>query len=185
MNRFTPLAVALAALTTAPLMAQETPPADTETPAPADKAPAGTAPVDTTTPPTSDDATAAPVDGTTPPASDDTMTPPATTPTTPPADPMAAPARTPDSAAPSAPAAATAPGMTAEQKAAYDAWPANVRSYYDGLTASRQTLFLRIADADKVKLAGLSAAQQESTWVAIEKQDADQRASAAAAPQQN
>lgn len=180
MNRFTPLAVALAALTTAPLMAQETPPADTETPAPAD-----TAPVDATTPPTSDDATAAPVDGTAPPASTDTMTPPATTPTTPPADPMAAPAQTPDPAVAPAPAAATAPGMTAEQKTAYEAWPANVRSYYDGLPASRQTLFLRIADADKVKLARLSPAQQESTWVAIEKQDADQRASAAAEPPQN
>lgn len=109
------------------------------------------------------DATVPTPDATTPSAADPV------TPVTPPA--TAVPMQTP------------AQSMTPAQKAAYDAWPENVRTYFDGLPASRQVLFQRIEDADKVKLAGLPADQQETVWASIEKQDAEQKAKAPATPQ--
>lgn len=183
MKTFTSLALVLAALGSAPTLAQDT---MTQTaPPPAETTP----PADTTVPP---------------PADTDVVTPPATTPPaemeTDPGAPLEAPPANvpetttppPDAATPTAPSAATTtapattapamqtPGqsMTPEQQAAYDAWPENVRTYYDGLSPSRQVLFQRIADTDKVKLAGLPAEQQETTWASIEKQDADQKANA-------
>ena len=72
---------------------------------------------------------------------------------------------------------AAAPGgsMTAAQKTAYEGWPAETKAYFDGLTPTRQALFLRIADPDKAKLVKLDAAQQEETWASLEKQDAAQK----------
>lgn len=66
--------------------------------------------------------------------------------------------------------------LTTEQKVAYDAWPTGTKTYFGGLTESRQTLFLRLADADKAKLVALDAAQQETVWASIEKQDSEQKA---------
>ena len=184
MKTFTSLALVLAALGSAPAIAQDTmteaaPPVPTE----------ATPPADTTA---------------SPPAADDAMTPPATTePAEMETDPgqalQAPPANVPDAApdnampttngmeptsmtGQSATTATTmqmpAQSMTPEQQAAYDAWPENVRTYYDGLSASRQVLFQRIADGDKVKLAGLPSEQQETTWASIEKQDAVQKTTA-------
>ena len=73
--------------------------------------------------------------------------------------------------------------LTAEQQAAYDAWPpaeqaqygawpADTQTYFWTLTPERRELFWRISDANKVTLAGLPAAQQEQAWTQIETQAA-------------
>lgn len=172
------LPLALAALATAPAIAQDTmaptPPATTTNTVP---------PADTTMPTDADTTTTtAPMDSATP--TDDATTPPSTTDapattepveTAPPSEPVASPAT-------SAPASATgAPAnLTAEQKAAYDGWPVEAQTYFNGLTPDRQELFLRITDADKLKIVGLDAAQQEQVWASLEKQSAEQEADAAA-----
>lgn len=74
-----------------------------------------------------------------------------------------------------APVATASAGLTAEQQAAYDAWPAATKSYFDALTPARQQLFLRITDNDKAKLVALPAAQQETVWTSLEKQAAAQK----------
>lgn len=123
-------------------------------------------------------------DTATPPAEATTQTPPTDpmaqpTTTTPPAD-TAAPVATETTAppaaepAPAAPTTSASARLTAEQQAAYDAWPAATKSYFDALTPSRQQLFLRITDNDKAKLVALPADQQESVWASLESQAAAQ-----------
>lgn len=180
------LPLALAALAASPALAQDAeapdptppvteaaPPAGEPLPAPTDEIhdPADPlAPAETTTVPTE------PVG---PPATTDWQT---TTPATPPAtttDPVD-PTTTTDPVTTTAPAPVTTPAttaLTAEQQAAYDSWPANAQSYFDGLTPERQALFLRIADADKLKIVALDPAQQEQVWTSLEQQAAAQEAS--------
>lgn len=139
---------------------------------------------DTAVPPVTQPDVAAPIppaDPTAPvpPVDPTTSTPPATEPTPAPAPTESATA--PEAANPVAPVAPATPttsapaNLTAEQKAAYDAWPATTKSYFDGLTPARQALFLRLADADKAKVAALPSDQQESLWASLEKQDAEQK----------
>ena len=175
MKTLSSLALVLAAVGGAPALAQDTmteaaPPSATE-PAPPDvmTPPAEVPPSETDTDPATTTATppTAMPDSTTP----ETEAADQATPTAPPTSTMATPMQTP------------AQSMTPEQKAAYDAWPENVRTYFDGLPTSRQVLFRRIEDADKVKIAGLPANQQETVWASIEKQDAEQKAKTADMPQ--
>ena len=185
-NTLSSLALVLAALGSAPALAQDTmteaaPPPATEPTPPADSTAPAPATTDVMTPPTE-----------MPPSEMDTETAPtrATPPAAMPDAAMPAP-ETVDETAPTAtlPATMAAPmqtpaqSITPEQQAAYDAWPENVRAYFDGLPASRQVLFQRIEDADKVKLAGLPVDQQETVWSSIEKQDAEQKAKPTTAPQ--
>lgn len=167
MRYYITLPIAMAMLVATPAMAQDTGSAETAPPAAAEPAPpadAPVAPVDTTT--QTDAATADTTDSPPAPAevpaATDTAVLPATTDSAPPAEP--------------ATTTGTAPStLTPDQKAAYDAWPANAKSYFDGLSPERQALFLRIADADKLKLVALDPAQQETVWQSIESQDAAQK----------
>ena len=186
MKTFSSLALVLAALGSAPALAQDTmteaaPPSAADSTPPTDAIDSAPATTEVMTPPaevppSQTDSDPAQTAATPPAATPDATTPAPepvdqTAPTAPPVPTMATPMQTP------------AQSMTPEQKAAYDAWPENVRTYFDGLPASRQVLFQRIEDADKVKIAGLPADQQETVWASIEKQDADQKAKAADAPQ--
>lgn len=65
-------------------------------------------------------------------------------------------------AAPEAPAAS--PGLSAEQRAAYAAWPENVKAYYQTLSAERQAIFWTLPDSDKVALATMSTPDAEAAW---------------------
>jgi hypothetical protein len=65
-----------------------------------------------------------------------------------------------------------AAGLTPEQRATYESWPEAARVYFDRLPPERQTFFLSLSDADKAKLLALPAAEQESAWTALEKQQA-------------
>lgn len=138
---------------------------------------------DTATPPVTQPDVAAPATdpvAPTPPADPTTATSPATEPTTAPAPTEPAPA--PEAANPVDPVAPTTPSsnapasLTPDQKVAYDSWPATTKSYFDGLTPTRQALFLRLADADKAKVVALPTDQQDSLWASLEKQDAEQKA---------
>lgn len=162
------LPLALAAFAAAPLSAQNEPAAT-----PPEAAEPATPPADTTTAPTDVDTTTTP-DTTAEATPVDDAIPPATS-----TD--AAPAAEPAPVAPGAPSTAAPGNLTPEQKAAYDAWPAEAKAYYDGLSPARQQLFLRITDADKLKIVALEPAQQEQVWSSLEKQAADQQ-SAAPAP---
>lgn len=165
------LALASAALAATPLVAQEASPAQAVQPAPVpvDPAPPAAAEPDAPTPP-AEATDPVPVDqATSPTPAEQVATPPAPVPTT-----SAAPVPAP-TAAP-APAPAPAPALTAEQKAAYEAWPAEAKTYFGGLTPARQAIFLRISDEDKAKILKLEAAQQEQVWASLEQQDAEQKA---------
>ncbi len=85
---------------------------------------------------------------------------------------MAAPVFAQDAPPPAddVPPAAPSTTLTAEQQASFDAWPAEVQSYYTGLTPDRQVLFWRLSDANKVTLAGLPAESQAQAWAQIEAQ---------------
>lgn len=61
-------------------------------------------------------------------------------------------------------------GLTPDQQAQYDAWPAGTQSYYSGLTADRQELFWLLEDNDKIALSQLPEAQQAATWEMIDRQ---------------
>lgn len=84
-------------------------------------------------------------------------------------------------------------GLSAEQQASYDswpaelqgqfdAWPAEVQTYYWSLTPERRELFWRISDANKLTLSGLPAEQQAQAWMQIEAQAATQVAPSADEP---
>ena len=150
--------LASAALTAAPAMAQDvTSPTSAQ---PASEAEPAMAPA-TDAAPTPAEVVAEQADpGTTPPPEDT-------------ADPAAPVSPTSPDAASMATAATASP--TTEQRATYDGWSPETKTYFDGLSPARQTLFLRIADADKAKLVGLDAAQQETVWASLEKQDAMQK----------
>ena len=168
------LPLALAALAVAPAIAQDVaptpeeqaaPPANTAAPLPVD--PALPAAVETTVPPTPAEMVEEAADPATPPPADPVATPESVTPPGPVATPM-----------PTAPA----PALTAEQQLAYDGWSEETKTYFDGLTSARQALFLRIADPDKAKLVALDAAQQETVWASLEKQDSEQKSDSAKEP---
>lgn len=164
MRYFLTLPFAALALAASPAIAQ-----DTATPpegAPTQTPPAEPDAMDPATPP------ADPTD----PAPSASDAPPVATPAEPVQPPEAATPATPAApATPPANAATPATGLTAEQKAAYDAWPAETKAYFDALPPGRQMLFLRIADADKAKLVALPASQQEAVWTSLEKQNAEQK----------
>ena len=61
-------------------------------------------------------------------------------------------------------------GLTPDQRAQYDAWPAGTQSYYSGLTADRQDLFWLLKDNDKIALSQLPEAQQAAAWEMIDRQ---------------
>lgn len=61
-------------------------------------------------------------------------------------------------------------GLTPDQQAQYDAWPAGTQSYYSGLTADRQDLFWLLKDNDKIALSQLPEAQQAAAWEMIDRQ---------------
>ncbi len=63
-------------------------------------------------------------------------------------------------------------GHSPDQKAQYDAWPSDVRDYYNTLSADRQEMFWRISDTDKTTLVGMSAEEQEAVWQRIESMSA-------------
>lgn len=75
-------------------------------------------------------------------------------------------------------AASSATSLSAEQRAAYEAWPAETKTYFDALPPGRQQLFLRITDNDKGRLVALPAAQQESVWTSLERQATELKAKA-------
>lgn len=159
MRYFLTLPLAALAIGAAPALAQDaTPPTDTAPVEAATAAPPPMEPMDPTTATPPSDTTAG--DDAVPPPADPLPTPEATTPATTPTG-------------PSAPA-----GLTAEQQAAYDAWPAETKAYFDALTPSRQALFLRLAGADKAKLVALPADQQEAVWTSLEEQAAEQQGAA-------
>lgn len=175
------LPIALAALAAAPVMAQDADAPDqappiTETAPPAGEVPP--APTDTVPAPADP---MAPVDTTTDPSAP--LPPPTTTDAAPePAAPAATsepatPATGTDPAAPAATTSTAPSTLNAEQRAAYDAWPANAQTYFNGLTPARQELFLRITDEDKLKVVALDPAQQEQVWTSLEQQAATQEAS--------
>ena len=60
-------------------------------------------------------------------------------------------------------------GLTPDQQAQYDAWPAGTQSYYSGLTADRQELFWLLKDNDKIALSQLPEAQQAAAWEMIDR----------------
>ncbi len=60
-------------------------------------------------------------------------------------------------------------GLTPEKQAQYDAWPVEVRNYYQSLSPDRQKLFWRMSDGDKVSLAAMTPEDQEAVWRGIEK----------------
>lgn len=86
-------------------------------------------------------------------------------------------AQTPESPA----AAATPSAMTAEQKVAYDGWPADRKAAYDGwpadyqayywsLTANQQTGWWRLSPEQRQQVMGMDASQRSAAWVSIEAQ---------------
>lgn len=170
MKSYSSLGLILAAFAASPVLAQDAAGAQPVTPEgqPTEEAAPVPPPVDPAAPDATDPVPPAPV-------TDET-------PVTEPAPPVPTETATPAAPTTTAPAPAPAPaapsGLTAEQKAAYDAWPADIRSYFDGLTPARQTIFLRIADADKAKIVAATPEQQAAVWASLEKQDAEQKAAA-------
>ena len=74
----------------------------------------------------------------------------------------------PEAAAPANNTDARLAGLTAEQQAAFKAWPAETQSYYLSLNAERQKIFWALSDSDKVALSRMPEQQRESTWAQIE-----------------
>lgn len=89
---------------------------------------------------------------------------------------LATPAMAQDTGDPLAPPSAmdeTMPSaLSPEQQAQYDVWPAEVQAYHDMLSPSRQGMFWRLNDQDKVSLANMSPMEQEQVWTAIESSSA-------------
>lgn len=78
-------------------------------------------------------------------------------------------------------AAAAQAAMTPQQKAAYDAWPADRKSAYDGwpaeyqayywsLSSNQQTGWWVLTPEQRTQIMGMDAAQRTAAWVSIEAQ---------------
>lgn len=76
-------------------------------------------------------------------------------------------------------AAAPATGMTPDQEAAMQTWPADKQSafrlwpadtqaYFWSLTDEREAMFWSLSDSDKVALSQMPEPQRESVWAQIE-----------------
>lgn len=79
-----------------------------------------------------------------------------------------APEAAPPDAAPTENADPRLAALTAEQQAAFKAWPKETQDYYRSLTEERQRVFWALADSDKVALSRMPEQQRESTWAQIE-----------------
>ena len=64
---------------------------------------------------------------------------------------------------------AVSSGLTEEQRAAYAAWPENVKAYYQSLSGKRQAMFWTLTDGDKLVLATMSAPDAEAAWEMVER----------------
>ncbi len=70
-------------------------------------------------------------------------------------------------------------GWAPDMQVAYDAWPNETKGYYWSLEPSRQDLFWRLADEDKLALTAMTGPEREKAWSGIE---ATANGEAAAAP---
>lgn len=66
------------------------------------------------------------------------------------------------------PPAANDNAMTPAQQAEYATWPAEIRDYYQSLSAERRKLFWQMDNADKASLVAMSPEDQEAVWQGIE-----------------
>jgi hypothetical protein len=61
-------------------------------------------------------------------------------------------------------------GWGVDQQAAYDSWPANAKEYFWTLSPTRQELFFRLSDNDKLALVAMPEEERDAAWNLVEGQ---------------